>query len=354
MLGARTCSELQSRVADEPCASACRSDGVRLLPRRYRQCAHASRSSTLLSFPVLFLALTIGYARPERIPTPSSPSASPSRRFWRGLYARRGAPRHADAGMSKQRVRREQPTSISSFGMWRPTSWRRSSSKPRSASRSRFSLRRVFLFSTSVAQRGIVLGVDDPGVARLSRCRAVDRTRPRRRRRCRTCSGPTSSATFFATFSIRGEVRRNGQMSRQSSELLSRSQADARRPLDDGREAGPIQDRWGNDPSPWTASRFRSTRVRLSLGESGPENRLALSRSCASSNSRRANILRHARQFAPRRGEPVDLARLPRRASCASSAADQIGMIFQEPMTSLDPVFTIERRFVDRLRRIGA
>ena len=28
---------------------------------------------------------------------------------------------------------------------------------------------------------------------------------------------------------------------------------------------------------------------------------------------------------------------------------DQIGMIFQEPMTSLNPVFTIERQLVDEL-----
>ncbi len=54
-------------------------------------------------------------------------------------------------------------------------------------------------------------------------------------------------------------------------------------------------------------------------------------------------------QFAPRKGEPVDLAKAPREFMRALRG-DQIGMIFQEPMTSLNPVFTIERQLVDGLR----
>jgi len=54
-------------------------------------------------------------------------------------------------------------------------------------------------------------------------------------------------------------------------------------------------------------------------------------------------------EFAPRKGEPVDLAKAPREFMRALRG-DQIGMIFQEPMTSLNPVFTIERQLVDGLK----
>ncbi|MFZ0604724.1 MAG: ABC transporter ATP-binding protein [Roseiarcus sp.] len=56
-----------------------------------------------------------------------------------------------------------------------------------------------------------------------------------------------------------------------------------------------------------------------------------------------------ALRFAPRRGEPVDLAKAS-QDFMRELRGDQIGMIFQEPMTSLNPVFTIERQLVDGLK----
>ena len=56
-----------------------------------------------------------------------------------------------------------------------------------------------------------------------------------------------------------------------------------------------------------------------------------------------------ALRFAPRRGEPVDLAKAS-QDFMRELRGDQIGMIFQEPMTSLNPVFTIERQLVDELK----
>ena len=56
-----------------------------------------------------------------------------------------------------------------------------------------------------------------------------------------------------------------------------------------------------------------------------------------------------ALKFAPRRGEPVDLAKAS-QDFMRELRGDQIGMIFQEPMTSLNPVFTIERQLVDELK----
>ena len=54
-------------------------------------------------------------------------------------------------------------------------------------------------------------------------------------------------------------------------------------------------------------------------------------------------------KFAPRKGAPVDLAKAPQEFM-RELRGDQIGMIFQEPMTSLNPVFTIERQLVDGLK----
>jgi peptide/nickel transport system ATP-binding protein len=54
-------------------------------------------------------------------------------------------------------------------------------------------------------------------------------------------------------------------------------------------------------------------------------------------------------EFAPRRGAPIDLARAAPEFMRALRG-DQIGMIFQEPMTSLNPVFTIERQLTDGLK----
>jgi ABC-type glutathione transport system ATPase component len=54
-------------------------------------------------------------------------------------------------------------------------------------------------------------------------------------------------------------------------------------------------------------------------------------------------------KFAPRRGAPIDLAEAAPEFMRALRG-DQIGMIFQEPMTSLNPVFTIERQLTDGLK----
>ena len=53
--------------------------------------------------------------------------------------------------------------------------------------------------------------------------------------------------------------------------------------------------------------------------------------------------------FARREGQPVDLARATQEFM-RELRGNQIGMIFQEPMTSLNPVFTIERQLVDGLK----
>ena len=53
--------------------------------------------------------------------------------------------------------------------------------------------------------------------------------------------------------------------------------------------------------------------------------------------------------FAPRKGESVDLAKATQEFM-REFRGNQIGMIFQEPMTSLNPVFTIERQLVDGLK----
>jgi ABC-type glutathione transport system ATPase component len=54
-------------------------------------------------------------------------------------------------------------------------------------------------------------------------------------------------------------------------------------------------------------------------------------------------------KFAPRRGIPIDLGNATPEFMRALRG-DQIGMIFQEPMTSLNPVFTIERQLTDGLK----
>jgi peptide/nickel transport system ATP-binding protein/glutathione transport system ATP-binding protein len=53
--------------------------------------------------------------------------------------------------------------------------------------------------------------------------------------------------------------------------------------------------------------------------------------------------------FAPRKGEWVDLAKAT-QGFMRELRGNQISMIFQEPMTSLNPVFTIERQLVDGLK----
>jgi ABC-type glutathione transport system ATPase component len=53
--------------------------------------------------------------------------------------------------------------------------------------------------------------------------------------------------------------------------------------------------------------------------------------------------------FAPRKGESIDLAKATQEFM-RELRGNQIGMIFQEPMTSLNPVFTIERQLVDGLK----
>ncbi len=54
-------------------------------------------------------------------------------------------------------------------------------------------------------------------------------------------------------------------------------------------------------------------------------------------------------KFASRSGDPVDLAEAS-QDFMRELRGNQIGMIFQEPMTSLNPVFTIERQLVDGLK----
>jgi ABC-type glutathione transport system ATPase component len=54
-------------------------------------------------------------------------------------------------------------------------------------------------------------------------------------------------------------------------------------------------------------------------------------------------------KFTPRTRDSVDLAKAS-QDFMRELRGDQIGMIFQEPMTSLNPVFTIERQLVDGLK----
>jgi ABC-type glutathione transport system ATPase component len=54
-------------------------------------------------------------------------------------------------------------------------------------------------------------------------------------------------------------------------------------------------------------------------------------------------------KFAPRGGAPIDLASAAPEFMRALRG-NEIGMIFQEPMTSLNPVFTIERQLTDGLK----
>ncbi len=54
-------------------------------------------------------------------------------------------------------------------------------------------------------------------------------------------------------------------------------------------------------------------------------------------------------KFAPRRGAPFDLARAAPEFM-RGLRGNEIGMIFQEPMTSLNPVFTIERQLTDGMK----
>jgi ABC-type glutathione transport system ATPase component len=54
-------------------------------------------------------------------------------------------------------------------------------------------------------------------------------------------------------------------------------------------------------------------------------------------------------KFTPRMGDSVDLAKAS-QDFMRELRGDQIGMIFQEPMTSLNPVFTVERQLVDGLK----
>ena len=54
--------------------------------------------------------------------------------------------------------------------------------------------------------------------------------------------------------------------------------------------------------------------------------------------------------FRPEEKDPIDLAQLPTE-QMVDLRGDQIGMIFQEPMTALNPIFTIGRQLTDGLRR---
>src|SRR6202041_3639214 len=54
-------------------------------------------------------------------------------------------------------------------------------------------------------------------------------------------------------------------------------------------------------------------------------------------------------KFTSRTGDSVDLAEAS-QDFMRELRGNQIGMIFQEPMTSLSPVFTLERQLVDGLK----
>jgi len=54
-------------------------------------------------------------------------------------------------------------------------------------------------------------------------------------------------------------------------------------------------------------------------------------------------------KFVPRKGGPIDLVNAP-ADFMRELRGSQMGMIFQEPMTSLNPVFTIERQLIDGLK----
>ena len=75
--------------ADEPRPRSADRDGGRLLSRRYRQCAHASGRHAAQLSCVAARADDQRHARARASPTPSSPSASLSRLFWRGSCAAR-------------------------------------------------------------------------------------------------------------------------------------------------------------------------------------------------------------------------------------------------------------------------
>jgi ABC-type dipeptide/oligopeptide/nickel transport system permease subunit/predicted ABC-type transport system involved in lysophospholipase L1 biosynthesis ATPase subunit len=194
------------------------------------------------------------------------------------------------------------------------------------------------------------LGANDPGVARLSRCRALDRTCARRRRCDHGARAQHVGRHSPRRFRSPGEVRRNGQMSSTAEPLLA-SQDDARRPLvsvDDLRvefktDGGTIVAVDGVSFS------IDAGETVCLVGESGSGKSvtsLSLMRLVEFGGGR---ISGGKLNFTSRTGDSVDLAEAS-QDFMRDLRGNQIGMIFQEPMTSLNPVFTIERQLVDGLK----
>ena len=146
------------------------------------------------------------------------------------------------------------------------------------------------------------------------------------------------------------EVRRNGQMSSTAEPLLA-SQDDTRRPLvavDDLRvefktDGGTIV---AVDGVSFSIDPGETVCL---VGESGSGKSvtsLSLMRLVEFGGGR---ISGGKLKFTPRTGDSVDLAKAS-QDFMRELRGNQIGMIFQEPMTSLNPVFTIERQLVDGLK----
>jgi ABC-type glutathione transport system ATPase component len=145
-------------------------------------------------------------------------------------------------------------------------------------------------------------------------------------------------------------VRRNGQMSSTAEPLLA-SQDDTRRPLvavdglrvefktDGGTIVAVDGVSFSIDPGETVCL----------VGESGSGKSvtsLSLMRLVEFGGGR---ISGGKLKFTPRTGDSVDLAEAS-QDFMRELRGNQIGMIFQEPMTSLNPVFTIERQLVDGLK----
>src|ERR1700722_14093816 len=164
------------------------------------------------------------------------------------------------------------------------------------------------------------------------------------------CSGSTCRATFSATFSTPGRGERKGQMSSTAAPLLT-SQADTYRPLvavDDLRVQFKTNGVTIVAVDGVSFSIDPGETVCL-VGESGSGKSvtsLSLMRLVEFGGGR---ILEGKLRFAPRKGESIDLAKAS-QDFMRELRGNQIGMIFQEPMTSLNPVFTIEQQLVDGLK----
>src|SRR5271154_4643418 len=194
------------------------------------------------------------------------------------------------------------------------------------------------------------MGPNDPGVARLSRRRALDGARARRRRR-RDGSRPQ----YVGRHSQR-RIRSSCELAAQMANIeervavLGRGNARASEPLvsienlrvefdTDGGVIVGVED--------VTFSIMPRETVCV-VGESGSGKSvtsLSLMRLVEFGGGR---IARGSLRLTRPDGEVVDLARADPNFM-RRIRGNEIGMIFQEPMTSLNPVFTIERQLTDGL-----